>query len=163
MRTSKAELIRQDMLSTPWNSKALSINSKIRIFNTNVKAVLLYGSETWKIATTINSKLQCFINKCLRHILNIRWSDTISNKSLWERTNQNPIDIDIKKRKWDWIGHTLRKPSNNTTKQALDWNPQGKRRVERPRQTWRRSIEMEAKEAGFTWTQLKRIAQNRVQ
>ncbi|XP_062567574.1 uncharacterized protein LOC134229801 [Saccostrea cucullata] len=65
-----------------WNFKALSINSKIRIFNTNVKAVLLYGSETWKVTKTINSKLHSFINKCLRHILNIRWPDTISNNSL---------------------------------------------------------------------------------
>ena len=26
-----------------------------------------------------------------------------------------------------WIGHTLRKPASNTTKQALKWNPQRKR------------------------------------
>jgi hypothetical protein len=26
-----------------------------------------------------------------------------------------------------WIGHTLRKPPNSITRQALKWNPQGKR------------------------------------
>ncbi|VDP00687.1 unnamed protein product [Schistosoma curassoni] len=29
-----------------WNSKQLSTNTKVRIFNTNVKTVLLYGVET---------------------------------------------------------------------------------------------------------------------
>ncbi|VDP17035.1 unnamed protein product [Schistosoma margrebowiei] len=30
-----------------WNSKQLSANNKVRIFNINVKTVLLYGAETW--------------------------------------------------------------------------------------------------------------------
>ncbi|KAL6487922.1 hypothetical protein MHYP_G00045480 [Metynnis hypsauchen] len=71
-----------------WNSKALSQRSKIRIFNTNVKAVLLYGSETWRVTNTISNKLHIFINKCLRHILNIRWPEKISNTELWTRTSQ---------------------------------------------------------------------------
>ena len=41
----------------------------------------------------------------------------------------------IRKRKWGWIGHALRKPASNITRQALDWNPQGKRKVGRPKQT----------------------------
>jgi hypothetical protein len=40
----------------------------------------------------------------------------------------------LKKRKWSWIGHTLRKPSGITEKGALDWNPQGKRRRVRVRE-----------------------------
>jgi len=33
----------------------------------------------------------------------------------------------IRRKKWNWIGHMLRKPHNSITKQALIWNPQGKR------------------------------------
>ncbi|VDP76624.1 unnamed protein product [Schistosoma curassoni] len=40
-------------LKNIWNSEQLSANIKIRIFNTNVKTVLLYGAETWRITTTI--------------------------------------------------------------------------------------------------------------
>ena len=68
----------------------------------------------------------------------------------------------MKKRKWGWIGNTLRKPAANITKQALDRNPQGKRKVGRPKQTWRRSIEAEVKATGMTWAELKRTSQNRV-
>ena len=53
-----------------------------------------------------------------------------------------------------------RKPADNVPRQALDWNPQGNRKVGRPKQSWRRSVENEAKDAGMSWTQLKRAAQN---
>ncbi|VDO84480.1 unnamed protein product [Schistosoma margrebowiei] len=66
------------------------------------------GSSTIK-------KLQVFINSCLRNILNIHWPDTISNSLLWERTNQLPAEEEIMKRRWKWIGHTLRKSSNCIT------------------------------------------------
>jgi len=37
------------------------------------------------------------------------------------------IDIRIKRRKWNWIGHTLRKETGEIEKTALDLNPQGNR------------------------------------
>ena len=52
------------------------------------------------------------------------------------------------------------KPQSNITRQALDWNPQGKRNVGRPRKTWRRSIDAEMKAAGMTWAELKRTSLN---
>jgi hypothetical protein len=75
--------------------------------------------------------------------------------------NQGPITQQIGRRKWRWIGHTLRKPSGDITRHALDWNPQGKRRVGRPKTTWRRSCEGEMKTCGLTWGQLEKAAPNR--
>jgi hypothetical protein len=34
--------------------------------------------------------------------------------------------MQIKRRKWNWIGHTLRKGNEAIEREALDWNPQGK-------------------------------------
>ncbi|CAH8515410.1 unnamed protein product [Schistosoma haematobium] len=59
-------------LKNIWNSKQLSTNTKVRIFNTNVKTVLLYGAETWRITKVIIQKIHMFINSCLRKILRIR-------------------------------------------------------------------------------------------
>ncbi|VDP59851.1 unnamed protein product [Schistosoma mattheei] len=70
-------------LKNMWNSKQLSTNIKVRIFNTNVKTVLLYGAETSGTTTTVIKKVQVFIKNCLRKIPNVRWSDTISNELLW--------------------------------------------------------------------------------
>ncbi|VDP33769.1 unnamed protein product [Schistosoma mattheei] len=116
-------------LKNIWNSK-LSTNIKVRILNTNVKAVLPYGAETWRTTTTTIKKVQVFIHGCLRKILNIRWPDTISNSLLWERTNQLPAEKEIRKRRWKWIGHTFTQSSNCITRQTLTWNPEGNMRSE---------------------------------
>ena len=145
-----------------WRSTALSLRNKIRIFNTNVKSVLLYGLETWRVTKTNTHKLQTFTNRCLRNILNIRWPEVVSNEQLWDKTKQAPIETEIRKRKWGWIGQTLGKPASNITRQALDWNPQGKHKVGRPKQTWRRSTDAEIKAPGTTWAELRRTSQNQV-
>nr|KAG5711937.1 hypothetical protein BaRGS_026378 [Batillaria attramentaria] len=49
------------------------------------------------------------------------------------------MDVQVRRRKWRWVGHTLRKEPCNITRQALEWNPQGKRKRGRPKQTWRRT------------------------
>ena len=36
------------MLRKIWRAKQIKTNTKLRIFNSNVKAVLLYGSEIWR-------------------------------------------------------------------------------------------------------------------
>ncbi|VDP30683.1 unnamed protein product [Schistosoma margrebowiei] len=111
-------------LKNIWISKQPSTNIIVRIFNNNVKTVLLYGAKTWRSSTTTIKKVQLFINSCLCKILNIHWPDTIS--LLWKKTNQLPVEEGIMKRRWKWIGNTLRKSSNCITRQALTWNPEGK-------------------------------------
>ncbi|VDO95360.1 unnamed protein product [Schistosoma margrebowiei] len=124
-------------------------------------SVLLYGAETWRTTTTTIKKVQVFMNSCLRKILNIHWPDTISNSLLWERTNQLPAEKEIRKRRWKWIGHTLRKSPNCITKQSLTWNPEGKRKRGRPKNTLRRIIEADMKRMNNNWKELERINQDR--
>ena len=150
------------MLKNIWASKEISIRTKLRIFNSNIKSVLLYGCETWRATKSMQKKLQTFINSCLRRILNIRWPERVRNEDLWQRAGMEPVDIQICKRKWRWIGHTLRKPVNNTTRRALRWNPQGKRKRGRPRNTWRRTTETEMRGENVTWNDVTTTAQDRV-
>ena len=143
-------------------SKVISRHTKIRLFNSNVKTVLLYGSETWRVTKALSKRVQIFLNRSLRRILNIKWQDKITNEEVWAATNQQPIETTIRGRKWRWIGHTLRRDGHCITKQALRWVPQGNRNRGRPTNTWRRSVDGEMKAAGFSWNQLERTAQDRV-
>ena len=65
-----------------------SVRTKIRLFNTNVKSVLLYGCETWKVLRRISDSLQVFVNRCLRRIVNVKWLDKIPDEALWQRAKQ---------------------------------------------------------------------------
>jgi hypothetical protein len=44
------------------------IKNKIRIFNCDVKTVLLYGCKTWEVISQITNKLQTFVNGFLSRI-----------------------------------------------------------------------------------------------
>jgi hypothetical protein len=52
-------------LSPLWKNKNIVTKNKISIFNSNVKAVLLYGCETWEVATQITNKLQSLLTDVL--------------------------------------------------------------------------------------------------
>ena len=145
-----------------WNSNSISQKTKLRLFKSNILSILLFGCESWKVTSTITHKLQTFVNRCLRKILKIHWPDTISNADLWSQTEIKPIELVVKQRKWRWIGHTLRKPNTNIAKEALEWNPQGKRKRGRSATTWRRSVMAEARQLNKTWSELKEESKNRV-
>ncbi|VDO50503.1 unnamed protein product [Schistosoma margrebowiei] len=149
-------------LKNIWDSKQLSNNIKIRIFNTNVKTVLLDGAKTWRTTKAIIQKIQVFINSCLRKIIRILWPDNISNNLPWTRTNQIPMEEEIKRKRWEWIGHTLRKAPNCVTRQALTWNPQGQRRRGRSKNTLRREMEREMRKMNKNWMELEKKVQDKV-
>ena len=149
------------MLGNIWREGTISLRTKLQIFNANIKSLLLYGAETWKLTKGIVQKVQAFINNCLRRLCNIRWPQKITNEELWKKTHQTPVIQEIRMRKWRWIGHTLSKPRNNITRQALKWNPQGKRKRGRPRNTWRRDTLAEMERRGYGWQHLEKVAQDR--
>jgi hypothetical protein len=53
-------------------------------------------------------------------------------------TGQKDINLEIRKRKFRWIGYTLRKEDGEIPKADLLWNPQGNRKRGRLRNSWRR-------------------------
>ena len=144
------------MLKNIWKSRELTVKTKLMIFNSNIKTVLLYGCETWRTTRKTQQKIQTFVNRCLRTIFRINWFDKIPNEELWKRADEEPIGKQILRKKWSWIGHTLRKDDSNLTKQALTWNPQGKRKRGRPRNSWKRDTEIEMKKANLCWTDVNR-------
>nr|KAG5710000.1 hypothetical protein BaRGS_030076 [Batillaria attramentaria] len=78
----------------------------------------------------MQQKIQTFFNTCLRRIFNIRWPEKTRNEELWERAGQEPVAKQILRRKWGWIGHTLRKPAS-TPYANPDMEPAGEKE-ERP-------------------------------
>ena len=143
-------------LGNIWKSGSISKNTKMRLYNSCVLPVLLYGAECWRMTEKDINKLSSFHNGCLRKILKVFWPRKISNKELHEKSGSTNMVTILKRKCWRWIGHVLRKPSSDMTKVALRWTPEGKRKQGRPKNTWRRTVEGEIKEMGSTWEKLKR-------
>ena len=89
------------MLKNIWASMKISMTTKLRLFKSNVKSVLLYGSETLGMTKATIQNIMCH-----RRIFNTRWPEKISNEELWQRAGQEPVGQQIRRRKWGWIGHT---------------------------------------------------------
>ena len=73
-------------------------------------------------------------------------------------THQEDKKLEIRKRKFRWFGHTLRKEDGEIPNTALLWNPQGNRKRGRPKNSWRRTV---IKEAGRSWNELSFLADDR--
>lgn len=151
------------LLHKTWKSKSIKLPTKMKIFKSNVLSILLYGCESWKMTKDIAKKLDTFHRKCLRKILGIFWPNTISNERLYRVTSTSLISLEIKKRRWKWIGHLLRRPADHIGRIALRWTPDGSRKRGRPKETWRRTVQNEMKGQGWTWSYLERQAQDRSQ
>jgi hypothetical protein len=149
-------------LKPVWDSIKLKTMTKLRNFNSNVKSVNLHACESWLVSKQATNLLQTLVNRCFLRILKVYWPAVISNQQLWQTSNQEPTELEIKRHKWKWLGHTLRMPQTDINRAALEWNPQGSRRRGRPTNTWRRTVLNEAKSNGLTWNQVKTVAQNRV-
>jgi hypothetical protein len=92
-----------------WKLTQIHKSTKIKLFNSCVKSVLLYRCDTWLVSTDIQIKFQSFISRCLRYICRIWWPRVVYNEKLWKETNQENVNIGIRRLKFRWIGHTLRK------------------------------------------------------
>lgn len=84
--------------------------------------------ERGELCRQYQNKIQTFINKCLLRICIIFWPNIISNQEVYRITNCC--------RKWNWIGHTLRKVEDKIAQMTFEWNPQSTRRKGRPIVSW---------------------------
>ena len=159
-RISKARAIFANLRNI-WKSSIIRSKTKLRIFKTNVIGFLLYGSESWKVTKNISQKLDTFQTRCLRRILKIFWPNKITNEELYERTHTAAISDQIKERRWKWIGHVMRMKPSEIPRVALRWTPPGKRNRGRPKETWRRSVEKEMNDQGWTWGTVQTMAADR--
>lgn len=137
-------------------------HTNLRVLRSCVTSVLLYGAEMWRITSADIERLDVFHRKCLRRILDIFWPHTIINRELYKRARESPISETVKVRRWRWIGHVLRREKDNNCWVVLTWTPEGKRRRDRPKFTWRRTAEAERKDLGCTsWNEVEQEAKDR--
>ena len=91
-----------------WKSNVYSLKTKVRLYNSNVISVLLYGCQSWRDNKNDMHRLDVFQTECLRRICNIFWPNKISNEDLYRKTNSLPISCKIQKHRMRWLGHVLR-------------------------------------------------------
>ena len=64
-----------------WKSNQYSRKTKIKQYNSNVKSVLRYGSECWRVTKTDMKSLSSFHHNYLKQICKIFWPNTITTQT----------------------------------------------------------------------------------
>ena len=107
-------------------------------------------------------KLNSFQCQCLRRIMKIKWQQRMTNKRVVEMAEINEISCEVRRRRWNWLGHVLRREGENVCFTALGWTPEGRTARGRPKTTWIRTVERERNKAGWkSWNVDKAAARNR--
>ena len=129
-----------------WKTQSIGRNTKINLFKTLVRPVLLYGRKAWKITKTEEGRLDRFQFTCFRKIPKYG----VRNETISEITGVNTISSEIRRRRWNWIGHVLRKERNNDCMVAMEWQPEGRKKLERPKITWRKTARNKRNQEGWS-------------
>ena len=84
--------------------------------------------------------------------------------NLLKMANMQQIDVIIKRHKWGWLGHTLRKYESSVARQAMQWNLLDGIGTKKGRtcEIWRRTVESDCKNLNKIWSDLRQLAQSRV-
>ena len=75
----------------------------------------------WKMTVRDEKRINAFQFKCLRRILKIRWQQHVPNTRIAEMAGVTKISSEVRRRRWNWIGHVLRKERDDHSVEALDW------------------------------------------
>jgi hypothetical protein len=144
-----------------WNTKKLTVESKLKLLTTCVFSVLLYASETWTLKEAHKNKLLAFEMRCYRRILRINWKDMVRNNDIRNQIAAHETIIDvIKKRKLRLFGHICRMDNTRLLKHVVFSRMDGKSRRGRPCREWLDDI---IEWSGYSCQDLVHLAQSRYQ
>jgi len=151
-----------------WRQKGLSLDTKLRLYQTCVLQILLYGADTWTLLADDTRRLQSFRISCQLQILGMKWQDHVKNVDIADRTGLPSIADIISKRRQALFGHVVRLDATTPAHQALcqviamkggqslgmNW----RRPLGRPRKTW---IQQIGNETPASWRQMWQSADER--
>lgn len=135
-------------------SKDISRKSKFRIYNTVIKPIVLYGSETWVLNKKDQQKMEIWERRMLRKILGGKKTEEgwerRTNAELYGIYEEATITELVKIRRLQWLGHLGRMEESRTVKE-IPWRKiEGVRKRGRPRKRWWEVLQVDLKDKGIT-------------
>ena len=101
-----------------WRSR-ISVGTKLRLHNSCILPIFLYGAETWAMTATAAKTFDALDQWCLRRILNINWTERITNNEVRLRTQQPLLSDAVHSRRLRFFGHICRADPSQDNSRAL--------------------------------------------
>ena len=147
-------------LATVWKDNHINQKTKIKLLETLVFSIVLYGSESWVINKIERKRIDSFELWCYRRVLRIPWTKRSRNAEVVNIINPKmTLEGRILFLKLKYVGHSLRR-EDSLEKFILLGNTSGTRRRGRQRTRWWDKI---IEETGMKLVDMNRKAQDRTE
>ena len=104
----------------------------IKLHNTLVLPVLLYGSETWTVKARDARRITAAETKYMRRTAGYTWTDYKTNVQIAKDLKITPLLDKLLEYKRSWIQHVNRMPRNRLPRIMKHYCPTGRRNHGRP-------------------------------
>jgi hypothetical protein len=135
---------------TLFKSNLVSRKSKLKLYWSVIRPIVVYGCKTWVLEESIIQRLSVFERRILRKI----FGPTKENNGIWRIKTNMELDELIKHRiiinyvkaqRLSWFGHKNRLPETDTLKKIYKWKPFRGRPAGRPKFRWEDDVRNELK------------------
>ena len=102
-----------------WENRKLTLHTKAAIHGACTLSTLLSDSESWTLYSRQERRLNTFHMRCFRRILDIKWSDKVTNNEVLARTGLSSLYTLLRQRRLRWLGHVCRMADGRIPKDLL--------------------------------------------
>jgi len=152
----------QNLDSQIWKSR-ISTSAKLKLYNTCILPIFLYGSGCWAVTKRVVHKIDALGQWCLRKLPGIKWYHYVRNDDVRRTTEQPHLLSTVQARRLSFFGHIARMPDESDAKQILSASPleNWRRPSGRPRSAWMKTIQLDLKSMNLSMNEAIDMAQNR--
>ena len=123
-------------LDSIFESRAITLPTKVRLVRAMVFPVVMYGCESWTVKKAEGQKIDAFELWCWRRLLRVPWTARRSNQSILKETSPGcSLEGLILRLKLQYFGHLMRRV-DSSEKTVMLGEIGGRRRRGRRRMRW---------------------------
>ena len=145
-----------------WRSR-ITIPTKLKLYNTCILPIFLYGSECWAVTKRDVLKIDALDRWCLRKLLGIKWYHHVRNDEVRWTTGQPRLSAIVQAQRLSLFGHIARMPDETDARSIITASPleNWRKPPERPRTTWMKTIQQDLRSNNLSLDEAITVAQNR--
>jgi len=151
-RSAIARAAMQSLDNQIWRSR-VSTSTKLKLYNTCILPIFLYGSNCWAVSKTDASKIDAFDQWCLRMLLGIKWHQFIRKDEVRITTGQSSHIA------WPFLGTLRVRTITQMPRGSCQLSLQRTGGRGRPRITWLSTIQQDLRSHNLTLPDAMDMAQ----
>ena len=102
-----------------WSRTGIKLSTKCKVYRAMILPALIYSAETYTLYREHIRRLEAVQQRHLRRIMNIKWSDYISNVEVLRRAGLDSIEAVLATMQLRWTGHVIRMNDDRIPKKLM--------------------------------------------